>query len=353
VNRRVHAQFRVFRLNRWSAALVLLAALALLLFPWNSSLPVSGLAAPRVHQGVILLDRDFSGKTEPEARAMLTEMAQLYEGRPIAARQGELREGVSYVIPELNGYALDVDRTWFRLAVASEGSRVEPAANMTSPGKRLSDYPQSVIYRGNDEKQAVGLLINVDWGTKELIQMLPVFKERGVKATFFVSGSWADKNERLLARMAEEGHEIATHGHRLSSGPRALAKAGRLKGDVQRSVETIEAITKMKVRYYAPHMSEVDTQIVQTASDLGLRTVLYSVDTVDWRDSTTGPMILTKFGKLRAGDLILMHPKPNTAQVLKEALIGLQGRGLRPLVLSELLNPEPDSPHQTGKGPHE
>ena len=153
--------------------------------------------------------------------------------------------------------------------------KVQPAAT------RLADLPPSAIRQGNSEKQAVGLLINVDWGTTELGKMLPILKKKGARATFFLSGTWTRNNPNLAKLIAADGHEIATHGHNLSQGPRALAAAGKLRGDIERSVATIEAVTGRKVKYYAPHMSEVDQAILKTAADLGLQTVLYSLDTVD------------------------------------------------------------------------
>jgi peptidoglycan-N-acetylglucosamine deacetylase len=344
LERWAHARFAVIRINRWSVALVILVVLALLLLPSRSfrpaSAPPGAIAGARVKQGVILMGRDFSGRAEEEAREMLKEMG--FEAAPMAARE-ERKEGVSYVIPEVNGYTLDEDQTWLRLATAGEGSLVEPVVRVHTPTRRLSDYPQAIIRQGNPSKQAVALLINVDWGTKELTEMLPVLKRRGVKVTFFVSGRWADGNKRLLKEMAEDGHEIATHGYNLQFGPSDLARAGKLSEDIAKSVAAIEKITGTKISYYAPHKSEAEPVIVKTARDLKLTTVLYSLDTVDWMESTTGERILGTMGKAMPGDLILMHPKPNTARVLEKALIALAAKGLHPVTLSDMLSPAPDS----------
>jgi peptidoglycan/xylan/chitin deacetylase (PgdA/CDA1 family) len=183
--------------------------------------------------------------------------------------------------------------------------------------------------------------------------MLPTLKRRGVKVTFFVSGRWADKNPALLRQMAADGHEIATHGYDLQYGPSDLERAGKLRDDIARSVLAIERITVQKVKYYAPHKSEVSTGIVKAAAALDLRTVLYSLDTVDWDPQTSGDLILKRISKASAGDLILLHPKPNTARVLAQALIELEAKGLHPVTLSELLNPRVDGSSVGTKGQHE
>lgn len=343
MERFARARFTVIRVNRWSVAIVLLVLLALLVFPVGRYLPVGTFSSETVKQGVVLLGRDFSGMTESQAKALLTEMANRYRSAPDMAHESR-DSGVSYVVPEVNGYALDVAKTWSLLASAPAGTEVEPALSPVSPVRRATDYPMSVIRQGNAAKKAVALLVNVDWGTAEVIDMLPLLKQHGVKVTFFVSGRWADANPALLNKMAQDGHEIATHGYDLSTGPKSLAAAGKLKSDIARSVQSIQAATGLPVRYYAPHQSEISPEIVKAAADLQLRTVLYSLDTVDWQDSATPAVILSRLGKAMPGDLILMHPKPNTVKCLNQALTDFQKKGLHPVTLSDMLNPEPQVP---------
>jgi peptidoglycan/xylan/chitin deacetylase (PgdA/CDA1 family) len=346
VERQVRAHFRVIRVNRWGLALALLVALALLLLPGSKYLSVfaSGSADAAVIQpGVTMLGRDFSGKTKSQARDILVSMAPGFRGDPKPATL-EWKDGVSYVNPELDGYELDVDATWVKLAASPANREVEPATRLHTPSKKLADFPQSVIKHGNPGKQAVGLLINVDWGDKELQDMLPVLKKHGVHVTFFVSGRWAQQHPNLLKTMAADGHQIETHGYTLNDdGPTGLARQGKLKSDIAKSVETISQVTGMPVKFYAPHKSEVNPEILKTAADLNLRTVLYSLDTVDWMDSTTPDMIMKTFRNAMAGDLILLHPKPNTAKVLDAGLLQFLSRGLKPVTLTELLSPEPDT----------
>ncbi|MGE5675350.1 MAG: polysaccharide deacetylase family protein [Mycobacterium leprae] len=347
MERFARARFQVIRVNRWSLALVLLLLLAILLYPIGKNLPAGSSPDETIKEGVTLMNRDFSGKSEAEARTMLNEMALNMHQPAVAAKETKDANGISYVTPELDGYHLDVDTTWFRLSTAKAGSRVNPATAAELPAKSLAEFPMSVIRQGNAGKKEVALLINVDWGELELAKMLPVFKKLGAKATFFVSGKWANNNKDLLKKIAADGHEIATHGYDLASGPKAMYKANKLKSDIAHSVEVIQQITGMPVRYYAPHQSEVDADILRTAGELKLRTVLYSLDTVDWSDSTSGDKILTTLNKAMPGDLVLMHPKPNTARVLEQALLRFQQKGLHPVTLSELLSPEPELPSAT------
>jgi len=353
VKRSERSHFRVVRIDRLIVAAALLVGLAFLLFPARGFMPAvspdrpinrrSG-ASAQIAQGVTLLGRDFSGRDEQEALIMLVEMAETVKSHPVGALETRDVNGVSYVIPGLDGHSMDVDTTWFRLQIAAQGTRVEPAKEIQPTPTGLDEYPNSVIRQANPEKATIVMLINVDWGTRDLIPMLATLKKHGIQTSFFISGTWANANKELLKMMVADGHEIASHGHNLSSGPEALLRAGRLKSDIAKSVETIEEITKTKVKYWAPHMSEISPDIVATAAELNLRTVLYTVDTIDWADASTPDVVLRRMLKAKSGDLILMHPKPNTAQVLERAILELRKRGLEPVTLSEAINPDPGGP---------
>ncbi|HWI64691.1 MAG TPA: polysaccharide deacetylase family protein [Symbiobacteriaceae bacterium] len=344
----MRAHFRVIRVNRWGLAAAILAVLAVLLLrPGARFLTVGATPSYTVQPGVTIGRRDFSGASEQAAKQMLAQMAPLYRTKPDSAYQVKFTDGSIYVIPETNGYELDVEATWTRLATARANTVVAPATRLVTPTKKLGDFPKAVIRHGNPTKQAVGLLINVDWGSEELAQMLPVLKNRGAKVTFFVSGRWAAKpeNKGLIDQMVADGHEVASHGHVLTEdGPLDLAKRGKLRSDIETSVKVIQEKTGLPVRYYAPHKSQISPEILRTADELKLRTVLYSLDTRDWMREVGPVQIMDTFRKAMAGDLILLHPKPNTAKVLDQAVQHLQGKGLAPVTLSDLLSPEPETP---------
>lgn len=349
MDREARASFWVFRLNRW----VVLAALGLfglaLLLPIRL-LPGDGPDhhSANIAQGVMLWGTDFSGQSETEARQTLQTLAHQIERAPVDASVVVLSDGLSYVTPDQTGYTLDIEQTLFKLTAAGAGGIVKPVLKPIAASHRLDDYPNSIIRQAGTSQKALGLFFNVDWGEKELAEILPILRERGARVTFFVSGRWAEQNPDLLRRMAADGHEIASHGYNLTYGPKDLANAGKLKGDIERSLTAIQKITNQRVLYWAPHMSEVSPEIVKTAADLQLRTVLYSIDTIDWREDATPESVMSKVQKAKAGDLILMHPKQVTVNVLPTLLQSLQAKGLQAVTLSQLLSGVSTGPTQTG-----
>jgi polysaccharide deacetylase family protein (PEP-CTERM system associated) len=85
-------------------------------------------------------------------------------------------------------------------------------------------------------------------------RLLEIFEEAGVTATFFVLGWVAERNPELVARIADAGHEIASHGyaHRLVYDLTRTA----FRDDVRRSKDLLESASgKHVVGYRAPSYS--------------------------------------------------------------------------------------------------
>ncbi|WMT41962.1 polysaccharide deacetylase family protein [Paenibacillus sp. D2_2] len=82
-------------------------------------------------------------------------------------------------------------------------------------------------------------------------KLLDLLRDRGVKATFFVLGSKAEKYPELVKRMHEEGHQIGIHNytHMLNwiMSPRNI-----LRKHVERSADIIQRITGERPTYYRP-----------------------------------------------------------------------------------------------------
>ena len=79
-------------------------------------------------------------------------------------------------------------------------------------GPRSTGAVAEPIYQGGEGKSNVAIAINVDWGEDILPEMLAVLREKDVKATFFVTGRFAEKFPDLVKTIAADGHEIGSHG---------------------------------------------------------------------------------------------------------------------------------------------
>lgn len=196
----------------------------------------------------------------------------------------------------------------------------------------VSGVKERVVSRGNAEN-AVSLMFNVYWGSGEVEGILSVLEEYGAKATFFLGGSWADDNTALVKRIAEEGHEVASHGY-FHRDHASLDYDGNYK-EIKQSVDFISAAAGVEIALFAPPSGAYNDDTVLAAESLGLRTVMWSRDTVDWRDKDEEVCYTRATSGLESGEFILMHPMPHTLAALPRILHYLETHGLSAVTVSE------------------
>ena len=157
-------------------------------------------------------------------------------------------------------------------------------------------------------------MINVYWGTEYIDSMLETLKEHDVKATFFIGGSWAAKNEDVLVKIAEAGHEIGSHGYYHKDHAK-LDFDGNYN-EIYVTHKLIKQILGGDMDLFAPPSGSFSKTTLKVASQLKYRTIMWSKDTIDWRDKDTQLIVKRATSNVKNGELVLMHPTKNTADAL-------------------------------------
>lgn len=133
-------------------------------------------------------------------------------------------------------------------------------------------------------------------------QLLDGLKERGVVATFFVTGEHAQLHPDIIKRMQEEGHLIGNHTYshiQLRKGNRDIFKEELLKTN-----EILKEITGQEVIYVRPPYGSWDKSF---ESELNMFPVLWTVDPLDWCSSNADCIARKIVSKTEENDIILMH----------------------------------------------
>lgn len=103
-------------------------------------------------------------------------------------------------------------------------------------------------------------------------QVLSLFRERKVSATFFVLGYIAEAFPDLVREIADHGHEVAAHGH--SHIPLRQLTPEAVREDIRRSVELLTELTgKPILGFRAPEFSILreNLDVLEILSDSGLK----------------------------------------------------------------------------------
>ena len=200
--------------------------------------------------------------------------------------------------------------------------------------EKASGVNEKVVYRGSSE-DGVSLMINVYWGTETVYGMLDVLDEYEAKATFFIGGSWADDNVECLKEIASRGHEIGSHGyfHRDHAGMNYEENAE----EIGNSIRFLNLALDREVKLFAPPSGAYNDHTVNAAEGFGLKTILWSRDTVDWRDKDEEICFSRATKDVSGGELILMHPMEHTLAALPRILASYREQGLKVITVGENL----------------
>jgi peptidoglycan-N-acetylglucosamine deacetylase len=140
-------------------------------------------------------------------------------------------------------------------------------------------------------------------GTPALLDLLA---ERGIHATFFLVGQQVERYPEIAARIADEGHVVALHGHRhrnlLRVPPAALAR------DLDRGARTIAEATRREPLLYRPPYGIFSPPALGIVRSRGWAPLLWSRWGHDWRRFITAERIADEVTRdVSDGDVLLLH----------------------------------------------
>lgn len=183
-----------------------------------------------------------------------------------------------------------------------------------------------------EETHYVALTFDDGPSTRYTEKLLDGLKERDVHATFFVIGNLAEENEKLLQRMASEGHQIGNHSFDHAQLDR-IETAQALE-DLNRCDEVLCRLLGEDTYWVRPPYGLInDGELCRIAAPL----VCWSVDTRDWELKDADKVLDIILRETEDGDIILMHDQYKTSvEAALRAVDRLSARGVRFVTVKEL-----------------
>lgn len=198
----------------------------------------------------------------------------------------------------------------------------------------FSNDDSAPIYRGIEEDK-VALMINVYWGTEYLDGFLEIFKKYDIKCTFFVGGCWVAQNPEYLQKIVADEHEIGNHGY-------FHKQHGKLT--YEENVEEMLTCSKIVFEYcgiyptlFAPPSGDFCDETLRAAKNNGYKTIMWSRDTIDWRDKDSNTIYTRATKETSGGELILMHPTQHTLQALEKIVQYYIEKKIKPVTVGEII----------------
>ncbi len=168
------------------------------------------------------------------------------------------------------------------------------------------------IYNVDTSTKQVAISFDAAWGADKTQGILDILNEFDCKATFFLVGFWVDDYADMVKAIDEAGMEIGTHSN--THPDMAKLDKSTVKLELETSISKIKQITNKEVELFRAPFGSYNNTLLETAEDLGLKTIQWDVDSLDWKGLSASEISSRVIGKVKNGSIILMHN--NSANVL-------------------------------------
>ncbi len=182
------------------------------------------------------------------------------------------------------------------------------------------------------------VLLTIDDGPdrEDTPRILDLLDRHGARAAFFLIGSRAAREPRLVAEILRRGHVVAHHTHTHPAGSFWCASAARVRAELDRATAALRA-AGAEPRWFRPPVGFKNVFLRRELAARGLACVGWSLRTHDCRGRDPARIADRALARVRSGDILLMHegdsvPAAVRVEAIARVLAGLQGRGLRCVV---------------------
>lgn len=163
--------------------------------------------------------------------------------------------------------------------------------------------------------------------------LLDALAQRNARATFFMVGGNAAQYSAVVARAYNEGHEIANHTY---SHPQLTSlSSASVSGQITRTNDVLDLACGSGTRHLVrPPYGDVNASVLRA---IGAPSILWSVDTMDWKDRDANIVKNRILNNASDGAIILLHDiHKTTVDGAIAALDDLIAQGYELVTVSEL-----------------
>ena len=262
--------------------------------------------------------------------------------RPIDLREMALTKyRETYLVrPHVNeDYSVEEGR--YDLLLREDIAANADAARSYVHGAALQEYALACVSRGSvfsNRRAGKMVALTFDDGpfAAKTPQILETLAEYDARATFFVLGRYVQKLPELTQRILDAGCELGSHSW-FHDKQTALQPEQRAEDFARVSQAFNGAVGAVPYLFRAPY-GAVNDDVRTDIAGQKMLSVLWSLDTEDWRAESAEQVYAAVMDNVRNGDIILMHENAEyTVEVLPRILAALTGQGYAVVTVSELI----------------
>ncbi|NLB17772.1 MAG: delta-lactam-biosynthetic de-N-acetylase [Syntrophomonadaceae bacterium] len=186
------------------------------------------------------------------------------------------------------------------------------------------------MYVGDSSGNKIYLTFDCGYENGYTPPILDALKSNGVKAAFFVTKSYIDRNPDLVRRMVAEGHQVCNHTSTHPSLPDV--SDARIETELTTTADAFRDVTGQEMsRHMRPPSGEYSERSVRLTQQYGYTTVFWSIAYRDWEvDKQQGADFAYNYvmKSIHPGAVILLHAvSSSNAEAMDRILKELQSKG--------------------------
>jgi peptidoglycan/xylan/chitin deacetylase (PgdA/CDA1 family) len=198
-----------------------------------------------------------------------------------------------------------------------------------------------IIARVETERPVVALTFDDGPSVRFTPDVLTILRERGVKATFFLTGKETEENLPQARMIVSEGHQLGnhsyTHSNMMFMGP------ARIREEIERTDAAIRAAGYEGEIMFRPPYGKKLLTLPWYLSRHDRKTIMWDVEPESFPDVADDAAALAShvIEQTRHGSIIIMHVMYRSREVSRQALPliidGLRQRGFEFVTVAQLL----------------
>lgn len=194
------------------------------------------------------------------------------------------------------------------------------------------------VYRVQTEEKKVGLSFEAAWSCRGLEEILADLAEKEAGATFFVTAEWMDSYPEQTSALVQAGMELGNGG----VGPEEMdgLTLSECQSRIRAVGESVANLGAGPLCLFRPPLGAFDENLLKTADAMGYTTVLWSVDSMDWKNYGAEAMLQAAGGSghPESGDILRFRVGSKyTEQGLKLILEWFEKESYKAVSVSELM----------------
>ena len=231
------------------------------------------------------------------------------------------------------GFNLDRTIEKFLTVLESKEKRLTFVPPQSFQGKTI--FEASI----NNSEKVIALTVDDGPWPETTEQMLDIFNQNNVKATFFWIGKSLENSPEIARRVVAEGHAIGNHTwHHWYDAMDAATAAN----EIDRTAKLIYEITGVKTTFFRPPGGVLNNGLAKYAKEQNYSVVMWSVTSADTDPRAQPEAFVENVLKgAKPGAIVLMHDgggdRSRTIKALPEMIAGLKKQGYRFVTIPELL----------------